>query len=156
MAVIRLFHSKVKPVIYLQPKAINNSDSSEIRSYGRPVIRAQHANYELNCSLQLEYKLTLPKVWPYIYITRFVRVEVWTTGKYQWWVLSRPSCLRIDFYISRASYSFAVVQVVFDYLKTTWWQKNGRSDYNYFITFTESTRHLKWTIMESDRGLFIL
>jgi hypothetical protein len=45
---------KVNPIIYLQPKAINNCDCSKIRSYGRQVIRAQHANHEFSCSLQLE------------------------------------------------------------------------------------------------------
>jgi hypothetical protein len=63
----------------------------------------------------------------------------------------------MDFYISEASYSFATVEVVlFDYLKTSVMAENGRSDYNHFITFTESARHLKCAIMQSDRGLFIL
>jgi hypothetical protein len=142
---------KVKPIMYLQPKAINNSDSSEIRSYGRPVIRAQHANHELNCSLQLEYNFTLP----YIYITRFIRTEVRTLGKYPWWVLLGPSCFRMDFYNSEASYSLPVFRCCLTIWKQAWYQKNGRSDYNHFITFTKSARHLKWAIMESDRGLFI-
>jgi hypothetical protein len=52
---------QVRPIIYLQQKAINNSDPSKIRSYGRLVIWAQHANHELSCNLQTELKHTRSK-----------------------------------------------------------------------------------------------